>query len=356
MHRKLFIPGPVEVHPDVLKAMASPMIGHRDPEYSVLHQRVKTKAQKLLYTRRPVFFSTSSAWGVMEGAVRNLVGKRALNCMCGAFSDHWHAVTKSCGKEADPLQVEWGKAIKPEMVDQALATGRYDAVTLIYNETSTGVMNPTPEIAAVVKKYPDVMLIVDAVSAMAGVKIEFDTLGADVLLAGVQKAFGLPPGFTVFVVSERALARAAKMPGRGFYFDFLEFKKFDEKDQTPSTPSISHMYALDAMLDRVEKEGLDARFARHRAMADACRAWVKDRGFAMFPEAGYESITLSTIANTRKVDINKLNQGLGERGYVISDGYGKLKGQTFRIAHMAETTLAELKELLGHIDEVMKGM
>ncbi len=353
MRRKLFIPGPVEVHPELLQAMATPMIGHRDPEYSELHKRVKTKLQKMLFTKRPVFLSTSSAWGVMEGAVRNLVARRALNLMCGAFSDHWHEVTKSCGKEADPLQVEWGKAIKPEMVKTALATGKYDVVTLVYNETSTGVMNPVEEIAAVIREFPDVLFVVDAVSAMAGVKIEFDRLGLDVLLAGVQKAFGLPPGLAVFATSERAMERARKVPGRGFYFDFLEFEKFDQKDQTPSTPSISHIYALDRALDRIEAEGFDQRCARHQTMANACRKWVAERGFAMFPEKGYESVTLSTVANTRKIDVGRLNQGLSERGYVISDGYGKLKGKTFRIAHMADTTLDELNVVLGLIDEVV---
>ena len=152
------------------------------------------------------------------------------------------------------------------------------------------------------------------------------------------------------------MERAKKVPGRGFYFDFLEFAKFDAKDQTPSTPSISHIYALDKALERIEKEGFDGRCARHRAMADVCRGWVAERGFAMFPEQGYESVTLTTVAITRKIDVGKLNRGLAERGYVISDGYGKLKGQTFRIAHMADTTVDELKVVLGHIDDVLKTM
>jgi len=184
------------------------------------------------------------------------------------------------------------------------------------------------------------------------VKIEFDRLGLDVLLAGVQKAFGLPPGLAVFTTSPRALERAGTIPGRGYYFDFLEFDAMDKKDQTPSTPSISHIYALDAVLDRIDREGFDARCARHRTMAERCRRWALDRGFQLFPEKGYESVTLTTVANTCNMDLKALEKGLAMRGFAISNGYGKLKDRTFRIAHMADVTLPELEEVLGHIDQV----
>ncbi len=170
MAKKLFIPGPVEVAPEILQAMATPMIGHRMPEYALLHKGVKEKLKKVLFTEGRVFLATSSAFGVMEGAVRNLVGKRCANFCNGAFSDKWHDVTRRCGKEADPFTVEWGKPITPELVDQALATGRYDAITLIHNETSTGVMSPLPEIAEVLKKYPDVISIIDTVSSMSALR------------------------------------------------------------------------------------------------------------------------------------------------------------------------------------------
>src|SRR6266704_4944959 len=234
MHKKLFIPGPVEVHPDVLKAMSSPMIGHRMKEYAELHGRVTSGLKKLLFTDDKVFLATSSAFGVMEGAIRNLVGKRCANFCNGAFSDKWHDVTRRCGKEADPFTVEWGKPITPERVDQALATGRYDAITLIHNETSTGVMSPLPEIAEVLKKYPDVISIIDTVSSMSALKIPVDELGIDCCIFGVQKAFALPPGLAVFTASSKALAKCQTIEGRGYYFDFLEFAASHEKDNTPS--------------------------------------------------------------------------------------------------------------------------
>nr|NIT80234.1 alanine--glyoxylate aminotransferase family protein [Thermoplasmata archaeon]NIY06602.1 aminotransferase class V-fold PLP-dependent enzyme [Thermoplasmata archaeon] len=242
MHKKLFIPGPTEVRPEILHQMARPMIGHRSKEFSQLLGEVTPKVQKLLYTQNHVFMSTSSSTGMMEGAVRNCVAQRCLNCVLGAFSKRWHEIALANGKEADALEVEWGQAILPEMIDERLATGKYDAIALVHNETSTGVMNPLEEIAAVLRKYPEVTFMVDAVSSMAGAKIEVDRLGIDVILAGVQKAFALPPGLTVVAVSEKALKKAEQVPDRGYYFDFLVFKRYlDDRQQTPTTATISHL-------------------------------------------------------------------------------------------------------------------
>src|SRR3954462_8030644 len=196
---KLFIPGPVQVSEKTFRAFCQPMIGHRSGDFKKLYAAIHPRLQELFGTTQPVFLSTSSAWGVMEGALRNLVGAgKVLNCMCGAFSDKWFDVSKKCGKEAEALQVPWGSPIRAEQIDAKLATGQFDALTLIHNETSTGVMSPLEEIAALKKKYPDVMFIVDAVSSMSACNIPFDELGIDVLLAGTQKAFALPPGLTVF--------------------------------------------------------------------------------------------------------------------------------------------------------------
>ncbi len=180
-HVKLHIPGPIEVSEKTFKALCSPMIGHRGQGFKDLYAKIQPQLQTLLSTKQLVYLSTSSAWGVMEGAIRNLVQKKVLNCMCGAFSDKWFDVSKKCGKQADALQVEWGSPIRAEAIDKKLATGEFDAITLIHNETSTGVMSPLAEIAALKKKYPDVMFIVDAVSSMTAVPLNFDELGIDVL-------------------------------------------------------------------------------------------------------------------------------------------------------------------------------
>src|SRR6266478_5235181 len=273
-HVKLHIPGPVEVSEKTFQAFCSPMIGHRGQAFKDLHAKIQPQLQSLFYTRQLVYLSTSSAWGVMEGAIRNLVSKKVLNCMCGAFSDKWFDVSQRCGKPAEALQVDWGLPIRPEAVDTKLATGKFDALTLIHNETSTGVMSPLAEIAALKKKYPEVMFIVDSVSSLSALPLKFDELGIDVLLAGTQKAFALPPGLAIFVCSTAALAKAGTMKDRGYYFDLLEFQKNAEQNMTPSTPSIGHVYALGSKLDEIFAEGLEARYARHRKTNQMTRDWA----------------------------------------------------------------------------------
>src|SRR5437764_1796968 len=263
-HVKLHIPGPIEVSERTFRAFSSPMIGHRGQAFKDLCAKMQPQLQSLLSTKQLVYLSTSSAWGVMEGAIRNLVSKKVLNCMCGAFSDKWLDVAKRCGKEAEGLQVEWGSPIRAVDVDKKLATGQFDALTLIHNETATGVMSPLAEIAALKKKYPEVMFIVDSVSSMSAVPLKFDEMGIDVLLAGTQKAFALPPGLAVFVCSPAALAKAAMMKDRGYYFDFVAFQKNAEQSMTPSTPSIGHVHALESKLEDIFAEGLDKRYARHQ--------------------------------------------------------------------------------------------
>src|SRR5689334_23539860 len=194
-----------------MAAFSRPMIGHRGDDFKNLYRDIHPELQTLFATKQPVFLSTSSAWGVMEASVRNLVDRGVLCCMCGSFSDKWFDVAKRCGKNAEPLQVDWGKHIDPRDVDRQLATGKFDTVTLTHSETSTGVMNPLPEICCVLAKYPDVALILDTVSSLSAVKIDMDALGVDVVLTGAQKALALQPGFSLFSVSEKGLARAAKV-------------------------------------------------------------------------------------------------------------------------------------------------
>jgi aspartate aminotransferase-like enzyme len=358
-HVKLHIPGPVEVSAQTFKAFCTPMIGHRGQGFKDLYAAIQPKIQTLLATRQLVYLSTSSAWGVMEGALRNLVSRKVLNCMCGAFSDKWFDVAKRCGKEAEPLQVPWGSPIRAEAVDQKLATGQFDALTVIHNETSTGVMSPILEIAALKKKYPDVMFIVDTVSSMSALRLEFDAMGIDVMIAGTQKAFAMPPGLTIFVCSPAALAKAATMKDRGYYFDFVEFQKNAEQSMTPSTPSIGHVFALQSKLGEFFAEGLESRFARHKKLAEMTRAWGAGHGFTLYPEKGFESVTLTCVNNGarpggRVVDVPKLQKLVKDQGFLIDGGYGKIKGATFRISNMGDETEATMGQLYAALDNAMK--
>jgi aspartate aminotransferase-like enzyme len=357
-HVKLHIPGPVEVSEKTYKALCSPMIGHRGQGFKDLYAKIQPQLQQLLSTKQLVYLSTSSAWGVMEGAIRNLVTKKVLNCMCGAFSDKWFDVSKKCGKQAEALQADWGSPIRAEAIDKHLATGQFDALTLIHNETSTGVMSPLADIAALKKKYPDVMFIVDAVSSMTAVPLNFDELGIDVLLAGTQKAFALPPGLAVFVASKAALAKAATIKDRGYYFDFVEFQKNAEQSMTPSTPSIPHIYALSSKLDDFFAEGLEARYARHKKTNQMTKDWAQKHGFNLFPEPGFESITLTCVNNGAKpggraVDVAKLQKLTKDQGFLIDGGYGKIKGTTFRVSNMGDETEATMGQLFAAMDKAM---
>ncbi len=353
MHKKLFIPGPVEVREDVLQRMAAPMIGHRTKDASVLQRGISEKLQKLMYTKSTILLSTSSGSGLMEGAVRSCTTKRAAMFSVGAFGDRWYKMATSNNVPADLFTSEPGKPTTPDMVDQALSTGKYDLITITHNETSTGVMNPAEEIAQVMRKYPEVIWCMDAVSSMGGTKIDVDALGVDICITSTQKCLGLPPGMAICSFSEKAAAAAQKVQFRGTYLDLLELYSYIlKKDyQYPSTPSLSHMFALDFQLDRILEEGLENRFARHLQMAQVVRSWAKEK-FELFPEEKYASNTLTTVKNTRGISVGDLNKKLGEQGYMISNGYGDLKEKTFRIAHMADATLDEVRTLLALIDKL----
>jgi aspartate aminotransferase-like enzyme len=353
-HDKLFIPGPVEVSQKTWAAFSRPMIGHRGEDFKNLYRKIHPGLQTLFGTKQPVFLSTSSAWGVMEASIRNLVDRGVLCCMCGAFSDKWFDVAKRCGKQAEPLQVDWGKHVDQKAIDRQLATGKFDTVTLVHNETSTGVMNPLPEICCTLAKYPDVALVLDTVSSFSGVKIDMDALGIDVMLTGAQKALALPPGFSLFSVSEKAFVRAERIPNRGFYFDFLEFKKQQTEWMTPSTPSIGHMHALEWKLQEIFEEGLEARFARHVRTNGLVHDWVRRTGFEFFAEEGFRSKTLTCVQNNKEIGVPELAKRLREKHHLVIDpGYGKIRGKTFRLSNMGDETEATVAHLLSCLDDVL---
>lgn len=355
MHKKLFIPGPVDVTKDVLEKMATPMIGHRSKDASVLQRSISEKMMKVMYTKEQILLSTSSGSGLMEGAVRSCTRKKAAIFSIGAFGNRWYDMAVTNNVPADKFTVEFGEVTTAGMVDEVLSTGEYDLITITHNETSTGVMNPVEEIAEVVKKYPDVIFCLDTVSSMAGTKIEVDKLGVDICITSSQKALGLPPGLAICSFSKKAAEAAKGVKHRGLYLDLLSLYNYIQKKdhQYPSTPSLSHMFALDYKLDNILEEGLENRFNRHMDMAKTVREWAK-KNFELLCDEKYASNTLTTIKNTKGIDVAGLNKKLGEKGYVISNGYGDLKEKTFRIAHMADTTVDEIKELLRVIDDILE--
>ncbi|HPC37762.1 MAG TPA: alanine--glyoxylate aminotransferase family protein [Exilispira sp.] len=357
MHKKLFVPGPIEVAEDVLQAMSAPMIYHRTKEASALQEEIAEGMKKVMQTKNTILFSTSSGTGLMEGSIRSCTEKRAIVFSVGAFGKRWYEIAVGNGVPADIYTAPSGEAITPEIVDQYLSTGKYDVMTITHNETSTGIMNPVEDLAKVWKKYPDIAVLMDTVSSMGGVSIKTDELGVDVCLTSSQKALGLPPGLAICSVSPKALDKARRVKNRGYYFDLLELYKYvaekEPYNQYPSTPTLSHYYALKHQLKKIlEKEGLENRFKRHLEMAEYTRNWAK-KYFALYPkDEKWCSVTLTTISNTRGLSVKGLNEELGKRGFMISNGYGDLKEKTFRIAHMGDFTVKDIQEVTGLIEEI----
>ena len=357
MHKKLFIPGPVEVNPEVLEKMATPLIGHRTKDATALQQRISEKMQKVMATKNTIVLSTSSGSGLMEGAVRCFTAKRAAVFSIGAFGKRWYKMCTANGIPADIFESELGQITTPEMIDEALSTGKYDLITITQNETSTGVHNPMARLAEVYKKYPDVIVCVDTVSSMAGDFVPVDELGIDVCITSTQKCLGVPPGMAIAAVSDRAIEKAKTIENRGLYFDYVELVKFvkEKPYQYPSTPSLSHMFALDYQLDRILEEGLENRYARHKRLAAKVQEWAKTHG-GLYSDPENLSVTVTCINNTTGHPFSDINKAMGEKGWLISNGYGDLKDKTFRVAHMADTTDEEMDALLKDLDEVLASL
>ena len=354
MHKKLLIPGPTEVSQEILREQTHPLIGHRSKEFSELYAGITEKLTrffKLPADYKPTVTTASGAlWFDIVG--RSIVKNKALVCVNGAFSERFGKAIRACGKNADFLEVEWGKVVKPDAIAEKLETGEYDTVTVCHNESSTGARTPISEIGKLIRKdYPDVMLAIDSVSAMAGDKTFPAEIGCDIIFASTQKCFALPPGLAVALVNDRAVERAKQVPNRGAYTDLVEIFEFDKKDQTPSTPNISLFYALNKRMHLLLQETYDKVYQRHKDMAEYTQKWAK-KHFELFPEKGYESITVSCVKNTLGKSVKELNEKLGEKGFSIGNGYGKLKEKTFRIGHMGEWNLSGIKQAIAAIDEI----
>ena len=352
---KLFIPGPTHVPNDILKAMAKNQIGHRTPEVSELIKEIKKGIKNLLYTDNKILLTSNPATALWEMAIVNSVSDKILHAVNGAFSSKWAKISNICNHKSDIIDYKWGDGIKVEDIDRMLSSGQFDTFAMVHNETSTGAMSHLKDISNLLKsKYPDIIWLVDAVSSMAGVKIEVDKLGIDFLLASTQKAWGLPAGFSICSVSDKVYHKSKKLTNKGYYFDLMTYEKSYLKDQTPTTPSISHLFGLKYVLSKIFTEGIDNRWERHLKMAKHTRNWALNHEQGLFPEQGFESSTLTCIKNNQNWNIDNLNEKLIERGFRMDRGYGPLRGKAFRIAHMGNIYQNDLDEYLDSIDEIIK--
>jgi aspartate aminotransferase-like enzyme len=351
---RFFLPGPTEVHPDVLSAMTAPMIGHRVAEMEELIGHIQPRLQAVFRTTRPVYISASSATGLMEGAVRNGARARVLSLVNGAFSERFFQIALATGLHAEPLEVEWGGGHTPDMLADALSRGSFDAVTVVHSETSTGALNPIGELARVAHEAGDIALLVDSVSGAAGADVRADEWGLDFILTGSQKSFALPPGLAFGVAQLNILERAKHKHDRGIYFDFIEFERNIQKNQTPNTPAVSLLYALKAQLDRFEAEGIEARLARHRVMAERTWDWCATMGLETLAQPPFRGPTVTAVKCPAGWTGPQVAAAVKQHGYQVATGYGRMKDDTFRIGHMGDHTLDGLNGLLDVLTDVLR--
>lgn len=347
----LFVPGPVDVNEEVLQAQTKAMIPHRSAEFEEVFHRAESKMRQIFRTEHRVFINASSGTGMQEAAVRNLVGEKMLSCANGAFGLRWHDVAKSNGKKADLLETDWKEPITSEKVAEALDGQNYEIITLVHNETSTGLMNPIKEIAATVREVsPNTLICVDAVSSLSGAQLEMDEWGLDLVLSSSQKCLALPPGLGFVAVNDRTIEKAKVVENRGWYFDFLRLEKHRINNSTPATPAVSLIFALDLQTDRILAEGIEARWDRHSAMAEKTQAWALSNKFDLYSPESFRSQTVTAIEH-HGFDFKAANAFLIERGMRMASGYGSLKESVFRIGHMGELTVEDLDKLFAALEE-----
>jgi aspartate aminotransferase-like enzyme len=350
---KFFLPGPTYVPADARQAMTKPMAGHRSAGFKEFYLTIAARLPKVLRTSGDVMVATGSSTLIMESAVISCAASEVLNLTNGAFSERWHSITKSTGRSADKVAFPWGEAVDPDVVRAALRRKKYDVVTVVHNETSTGVMSPLAEIARAVREESDALLLVDTVSSLGGAPVESEGWGLDVVLGGTQKALAVPPGLVVFTMSERAVKQASKVPHRGFYTDLLRYLDKHREGGFITTPAIPLLYALDVQLDRILAEGMEARWARHERLYRRTAEWAASRGCAYASAEGARSLTVSCLKPPAGVDPQAIVKGLAQGGYTIGGGYGDWKPSTFRIGHMGEVRESDLETLLAEIDVIL---
>jgi aspartate aminotransferase-like enzyme len=367
---KLWIPGPTEVRAELLAECARPMIGHRSEAMGKLIERIDLHLP-LLFGLAPGSKSvagvhTCSATGLMEGSLFG-VGRRVLCVVNGSFAKRWHEIAQIVGLEAVALKKPMGETVSPDELDRALREqGPFDALTLISNETSAGVRTPLDGIAAVMRRHPQTLWLVDVVSYIAGSALEFDARGIDFAFAGSQKAIALPPGITVLAASQRYLERVRKSRRAGFYLDPVRILDGHVERKTPATPCIPLYLALARQLEDISggvtlpanerhlrgEAAWRARFAVHERMKVQTERWAAEHHLEYLPAPELRSATVSCI-RSGSLDVKAFLAALKQRGHTISNGYGEMKDVTFRIGHMGDHTEQEVESLCAAMSDAL---
>jgi aspartate aminotransferase-like enzyme len=355
-----FLPGPTEVRQEVLHAMLKPMIPHRSVEFEDLFAKLQVGLGDVFKTRRPVFVSASSGTGMMEAGIRAIPEGRLLCLVNGAFSERFAHIAEMCGRQVDRYEVPWGETHSVEGLDTYLTDKKYRAVTVTHCETSTGALNPVRQISDLAHSRGALCLI-DSVSALGGAELRFDEWGLDYVLTGAQKALALPSGLSFAAASEEMVFLATQSKNRGVYFDIVEMDKYAKTNQVPATPAFSLLYALDVQLDAIQKEGVEARWARHTAMAELTSDWLDasrartGADWTNIVDRKFRSPTVSTIRLPERITGPDFVKAVKGHGITVGGGYGKLGPTTFRLGHMGDHTVATVQRCLDACEEVIRG-
>jgi aspartate aminotransferase-like enzyme len=351
---RYFVPGPVYVLEATRQAMLGPVVGHRSPEFRIVYARITERLKPVFRTSRDCMMATSSSTLLMEAALVSLTRRDVLHLVNGSFSERWRDIGRSLGRVADEISVPWGEAVPPELVRAALQRKRYEAVTMAHSETSTGTLNPVAEIARVVRAESDALVLVDAVSSLAGAPLETDAWRLDFVFSGSQKGLAAPPGLALFSFSDRAERAAEAIPHRGYYGDLLRYRDKHREGGPITTAAVSIAYALDAQLERIEAEGMEQRWRRHAALLESTTAWAAASGLGFAVAAEARSPTVSCLRPTEGIEAPRFVADLKRRGYTLGGGYGPWKSSTFRVGHMGEVQPEDLAELLSAMSECIE--
>ncbi len=360
--QNLRTPGPTFVPQTVLAASARPMINHRGPEFAALLAAITRALQEFLRTRNDVLLLTTSGTGGLEAAVANFFspGDRVLSFANGAFGERWATIAKAYGVDVRRVDAPWGRVVEPDAVREELRReGRESrdgakAVLVTHNETSTGVLNPLKETAAIVREA-NKLLLVDSVSGAGACELDVDGWGIDVCVTASQKAWGAPPGLAMLSVSERAWKAAERATLPRVYFDLQRAKASFEKGETPWTPAVSIVIALQEALRLMAEEGLEAIIERHEDLARATRRGAQALGLSLFTDEQYASPTVTALRSPARVDSRQLIRVLREEhDCIIAGGQGRIEGQIFRLGHMGFVTIADIAAMLGSLEQALR--
>lgn len=350
----LMLPGPTTVHPRVLRAMSQNVVNHRSAKYGEILTETTELMSKVFQTQNKSYLLTGSGTAAMEAAVSNVVnpGDKILNVVGGKFGERFMKIAKSHDIVTEELAVEWGTAVTPQQIEEALdADEDIKAITVVHNETSTGVAAPIKEIGKVMKNY-DALYIVDTVSSLGGDEVNVDDYGIDVCITGSQKCLAAPPGMAAITLSDDAWAACDNTDVKGFYLDMKAYRKSGDKNppETPYTPSVSLTYAMNEALKMVEEEGLQNRVNRHHKAAQSTVKAVKALGLDLFADEAVSSATVTAVKMPEGITDSEFRGTTRDKyGVELAGGQDHLKGNIFRIGHMGNISYKELLQTFGAI-------